>query len=247
MPAGTPKGKILRSNSLSCTLPDIEALISSSISAAKDDIINTFKKELRKVNDTLESLTGRINNIEIHLAEIENKQIRQDNDIKSLNDKVNYITSQSSTSNNDLYKEIELRLSKKENVVISGIPESNAGSVQDRITADEAYINCLMEELDIQNVKYKRIERIGKIPTRGSRLLRVCGLESHKRVDLLKKSKELRNSTQYRRVYIHADLTPMQRHQERELQNELRDRRASGEDVVIYRGKIQPRKQAFFH
>ena len=258
----TPRAKSLRSNSIPCTVSDV--------SSAKDDIISTFKNELEKVCDTLESLSGRMNNIEIRLAEVESKQADQENEIKIMKDELNNLSkleskvtdqeneiktlkgnlsclSNSSSPENDFYDEIEMRMSKRENLIIFGVPESETGSVLDRKAADESYLNHLIQELDIQNFEFKRLERIGKISANRGRLLKVSGVDLQKKQEILRRSRGLRNSNQYKRVFINADLTPMQRQKQRELQSELRDRRTRGEDVIISRGKVQPRDQANFH
>jgi hypothetical protein len=197
------------------------------------------------VNDTLESLTGRINNIEIRLTEVESKQTAHESEMKVIKDSLKNISNRTS-SGNEFYDEIELRLSKKENIILSGVPEIETGSLSDRKAADENHLSHIMKELDVQDFEFKRIERIGRVSAK-RRLLKVSGLDFHKRQEVLRKSKGLRNSNQYKRVYINADLTPMQREKQRELQGELRDRRLRGEDVIIYRGRVQLRNQAHFH
>lgn len=75
----------------------------------------------------------------------------------------------------------------------------------------------------------------------------MSGLDFYKKQEILRRSRELRKSDQYKRVYINADLTPMQRQKQREMQIKLQHRRTRGEDVIIYRGKVQSRDQAHFH
>ena len=85
--------------------------------------------------------------------------------------------SKQNTSNENLYEEIELRIAKKPNTVISGIPEVSNGSAESRKDSDKQYFTNLMHALNLQNVDFKDMHRIGKIiPTR-NRLLRVSGLD----------------------------------------------------------------------
>ena len=53
-------------------------------------------------------------------------------------------------------------------------------------------------------------------------------------------AKNLRKSEQWKGVYISPDLTPSEREEGKKLRDELKARRARGEQVIIRRGRIVP-------
>lgn len=67
--------------------------------------------------------------------------------------------------------------------------------------------------------------------------------DSETKNNVLKKAKTLKNSSKYQRVYVNADLTPEQRKLNKDLRSELKRRKESGEDVVIYRNEIKTRQE----
>jgi len=83
-----------------------------------------------------------------------------------------------------------------------------------------------------------QVRRVGKVRQDMKRILRVnCGDERTVKT-LLMRAKSLKTSYDFRTVYIGRDLTLQQQREERILREELERRRRSGQNVVIYRGKI---------
>ena len=60
------------------------------------------------------------------------------------------------------------------------------------------------------------------------------------RDNILGFARKLRNSKDYKNVYINPDLTKMQREQSRKIRDELKSRRDKGESVIIRKGQIVP-------
>lgn len=230
----TPKGKILRSNSLASVLQDVQKLIST----AKEEIIEIVKAETNKINLRLDSLCNRVKAIEDDMTEIKAKQKDQENELCSL--KLN-IKTQGPQDPTEMYQEFELRLERSKNLIVRGFPEESSGSIEDRQQNDTGKFLCLMNELEIQDVAHKSLQRIGQIRSNGSRMLKITGLDSDKRREILQKSKALRNSRRFKHVYINPDMTPMEQQHHRYLQRELKDLRERGYAAYIYRGKIHTR------
>ena len=88
-----------------------------------------------------------------------------------------------------------------------------------------------------------RLSRIGKPRSDRPRLLKVdCQISSIKN-EILRKAKVLRKSASLRKVFINEDRTPFQQLEWRLLRQKLKQRKDSGEDVVIYRNKVMLRSE----
>ena len=125
--------------------------------------------------------------------------------------------------------------------MIQGGPESDSGSLEDRARHDAARVDELLREIGASETNISNVRRVGRKRKDGSRLLLLRVADPDGRRRILSKSKSLRNSSSMSRVFVKPDLTPMQQAQEKKLRDELRDRRANGEDVVIFRGRIRTR------
>ena len=234
--SNTPKTKVLRSNSLTIAVSDVKQMISS----AKDEIIDILKKELDKMNTMLVSLFTRVINVEENLACVRTKQKELEKEINVLKDKLQKDISFSS-SPTEICNEIEMRFARKQNLVIFGIPEKADGSIESRKKSDEEQFKILMRELEVDDVEFATLQRIGRNASNGARLMKVTGLNPERKREILSKAQQLRNSSTFRRVFIHPDLTPLQQKEHQFLRSELQRLRSKGEDVVIRHGKIVSR------
>ena len=84
----------------------------------------------------------------------------------------------------------------------------------------------------------EEVTRIGRANSSGARLLRFKCESTIEKFDILKKAKDLRNHPEFKGVYINPDLTKSQRETHKALREKLKERRAAGEQVRIYRGRI---------
>ena len=135
-------------------------------------------------------------------------------------------------------KEIELRTRKANNIIISGIQEPQNGTVTERAASDTDKCFDILNFLDVKDRNaIKAVSRIGKPRKDGKRLLRVEFHDFSWKLATLRNAKRLRTSA-WRDVYINPDRTQLQQAEEKQLREELSERRAKGEQVYIYRGKI---------
>ena len=221
-----------RSNSLSdLTLDTLKTLLGEQ----KQEIILSLSSKVDELNSKVTDLISRIKHLENIVTSVSEKQEEQQEEIDNLKELV------SSTANPEsLLDEIQQRLSRANNVVVSGLPEKTSGSVVERTQQDLLQFKRLTEFLDISDVCVTHCTRVGGTRQDGNRLLKVKLMDPIQRAQLLRKSKSLRN-TEFGKVYINPDLTPTQQSKHKELRRELRERRQMGEDVVIYRGSIRPK------
>jgi len=104
----------------------------------------------------------------------------------------------------------------------------------------------MLREVGCETNDTFRLQRLGKISSNHSRPIRISGLNDTHRSDILRRSKSLRLIKRFNKVYINADLTPLQQRESKSLREELSRRRAAGEeDLIIFRGKITSRNQNF--
>lgn len=132
--------------------------------------------------------------------------------------------------------EIENRESRRNNVVIFGLHE------EEDATEDHNQITELLSTLDVDEnaTVTKRSFRMGKKGLR-PRPVKVI-FDSPDKCNLVLRAasrlSKLSPDNNFRKVYIKPDLTPEQLMREKKLREELKSRRAAGENVVMRRGKI---------
>ena len=136
-------------------------------------------------------------------------------------------------------KEKEELEKRKCNIAVSNLPESQAASGEERKQEDIALLtDIIKEELKIC-VKVENSFRVGKRLENKPRML-IVKLESEAiKWDVLKMAKVLRESENemIKNVYINKDLTLQEREKNKKLREELKQRRAQGENVIISKGK----------
>ena len=99
-------------------------------------------------------------------------------------------------------------------------------------------VALLAREIGVDDLEVEEISRIGRLDPTKPRLLRFkCG-DADTRRQLLRNSKNLRQSQRFQRTFINPDLTRFQRARNAELRKELRQRREAGENIAIRRGQI---------
>ena len=146
-------------------------------------------------------------------------------------------------------EEVEMRMSKRNNIIITGIPEQTTGTVGERKMKDEDVVDELADELGITDYKIQDTFRIGK-NLRQPRLLRVTFADVSTKWTFIRKSKRLRDSENFKRCFIKPDFTFHERERNKKLREELQQKRKDGKDWIIRNGMIylrdnQPRHLNF--
>ena len=140
------------------------------------------------------------------------------------------------------------RAYRKNNVIVYGIQESEEKEAEKRIHHDTQIMEKIAETLEIDGTKLKKLTRLGKRETiegKGDdeirpRPLKVVLDDEQSKNELLKRARYLK-TTKFRNVYIVPDMTTKEREQRRMLVKERDARKAQGQDMVIYRGKLVTR------
>ena len=140
-----------------------------------------------------------------------------------------------------IVNEVEERDRRKPNLIVSGLLEKEEGDVLERKRWDEKQVEALFQSLCQMNKDaISSVHRIGKVNLVKStpRLLKVVCRDNESKRALLRKARDLRNTANFKQVYVNPDLTPVQQEQSKRLRRELRMRRDRGEDVVISNGRV---------
>lgn len=204
----------------------------SALASTKEELM----KELKKISGTLNALEAKIRNVEDTLQRVLDTQTIQDAEMKILKKEISTMKD----NYDGILAEVESRDRRKANLILSGIPEKDEGTAEERKRSDLLTVKRLFSTLDNSTKKdlISAVVRIGKITSSRPRLLKVICCDSETKRTLLSKSKDLRNFEQYKNVYINPDLTPLQQVKNNKLREELRNRRNLGEDVTIRNGRV---------
>lgn len=140
-------------------------------------------------------------------------------------------------------KEMELRESKKLNIIFFNVEESTSGNKEDAMREDDEKLDQLQQELNT-SATLSNIIRLGTRNPDKPRPIKatVENLSEHRKI--LKAAKSLRLSADNSHVYVSRDLTPLEREAWRKLVLERKERQEESkrnqENVrwVIYRGKV---------
>ena len=220
----TPTDRLTRSGSnpnTNITLSDIKDLIES----ASTKIVSSLRSEIDNLSATMSMILTKVKDIEIKNNSLEERCTKLELDQANL------------------LMELEERDRRRQNVIISGLPEKLDGSVTERKEWDTQQVNELFQNLiDFNENVIKSTFRLGNASSARPRLLKVVCRDVDIKRELIIKAKTLRTLQDYDNVYLNTDLTPLQQRENKKLRDELKRRKALGEDVFIRRGKVTLRE-----
>ena len=136
-------------------------------------------------------------------------------------------------------EEVEDRARRRLNVVISGLPECSDG---DDDETDFTKCREILRDICHDTDGVVAVQRLGRSREDNTRLLKVKCRDSDFRDLILRRAKELRRHVFHKTIFINPDRTPLEQEQHRILLRELKLRRESNEDVVIFRNRVVPRR-----
>ena len=138
-------------------------------------------------------------------------------------------------------KEEEEEISKRKcSVIVHGLPEPSAESSESRLNLDNEMVENLLHKIDLDSVSVDKITRLGKLvdgQDAKPRPVKLTIASEAQKEQVLKQAKNLRKIQEggMQNVFIHQDLTPLQRQRKKRklLVQELRRRQADGEQNLI--------------
>lgn len=229
----TPKTRSTRSGSSSATLTiaDVKVLTDS----VRVEVIDTLKSEIGSLKEVISSLQGSINALEKKNQALQQRCSDVDAELQLLRaDKFETAST--------IVGEVEDRLRRGCNLVISGVPEPDFDDppVSD-FSKCAKIIETVCDDLTSEGV-IKTANRIGRPGARGPRLLKIKCKDVETRNQILRRAKDLRKSSQYKGVFINPDRTRMEQMHFKSLLKDLKYRKDNNEDVVIFRDSVVRRK-----
>lgn len=239
----TPTSKKISTKSSPSINKDTKAFLESM----KEEIIESFKSEIKSIAGRLDALENRISNFEISTTELRKVQERQSNDIKELkadlvkvqrqNDK---FASFSEALPCAILQEVDDRKRRENNVILRGIKEQLTGSVEERKAHDRKEIEKVFDflEIPIHSIHVSETARIGRLRGDGMRPIRIKFCNFSGKIAALRNSASLRFSDPFKSIYLNPDYTPSQQSDRKKLHEELRSRRSAGEEVKIFRNRV---------
>lgn len=222
----TPSQMRTRSNSnptsaVTVTLSDVKNLMETVLT----EKLGSLEKKIDSVVDSLKMVITRMEKIEGKHKEIESRCRRIEEDQMNI------------------FSELEERERRKTNLVVTGVPEREDGTVKERMEWDEEKVKSLFQDLaELDRGDFTKTYRLGRVDSRKPRPLKiVCRSDEIKR-KILMKAKDLRSMSTYEGTYVNPDQTPLQQRQSKALREEYKRRKTLGENVLLRHGKIISRQ-----
>ena len=151
---------------------------------------------------------------------------------------VNNTTSEDQAEIDDINK-------RKTNVIVHGLSESTAETVEEKRSDDNVLVENLLHELHLDTASVSKAIRLGKRPDTADAKPRPIKLElasEKQKFEVLKQAKNILRNKEGA-PFLHPDLTMKQRKKRKELVMELNQRTSNGEqNLMIYNWRIVQRR-----
>jgi len=226
-----------------------EELISRKSSITKQDLLEAVCALKRRgpqdialdaISDVIDkSLRERLDPIIENLREVTQQLLKLKSNVESLESDVKACRQNQENLFSDVANEAVMRYQRRKSVIISGLELKQDGELEARKEDDGTKVGKVLEYFQLSEKDTTEIERIGKAGSGKRQLLRVRFACITEKQTVLRRAREIRSH--FPDVFINPDRTPRQQEEFRKLRNELKTRKESGEDVVIYKGSVVQR------
>ena len=132
----------------------------------------------------------------------------------------------------NVVQEVSERQRRGKNVIVFGLPETNADSKQERMKSDVAFLAELGGSIEVDVSQAADLLRLGKFDhakTVNSRPLRISMPHERAVSTFLRAAGRLKGNERWKNIRIAGDKTPMQLKLHREMRQQLNSRLAEGE------------------
>ncbi len=237
--------KSTRSNSVSAgnTPTDFEVLINK----AKEDIVKQINPQILKVLNALDSLSAKIDHVEMRLADLTERTNMNEERIGLIVTRLHELERKQELRDKgnvdfeEVAEESYQRSLRAENIIISGICEPREGLLEERQQQDAMFCRELFRALD-PSVEPKAVVRLGRTGNVKPRLIKVTCNSVKDKFSILRRSKELRSHPKFSKIFLSPDRTRRQQAEDKILREDLKRRREDGEtELIIYKGRIMNR------
>ena len=211
----------------------IDTKIGKEIEQVKIELVE-MKTEVKSTGDLAKTVDTKLETVvEASLVNGFDQKV----EIK-VNDKVKHMK-------DDVEESMEIER-RKNNLVFHGVKESVTPLVNfDQLGSTKSEDQELVEELLKSGLRLdatrhiEGVQRIGRFVQGKIRPLRVAIKTFEARNEILKRARDLQNSTEFKRIFIAPDLTRKQQQIDKELRDKVKEFRSQGmTDVKIKSGKV---------
>ena len=207
-----------------------------------------FSRMEKKIDEISKALLENTAAMKAEIAKVETKQKTYSEAVSSQGAVSEPKFSQNSFQEcfENFHSEKEEQSKRKCNLAVVNMPESTSTESAERIKEDiDLLTDIIKQELHL-NVRIEKAIRVGKKKDDQPRVMIVTLKDEETKWEVLKASKALRESENEitKNMYINRDMTRQERERNRLLREELKARRANGENVKIVKGKCVVLKKA---
>lgn len=208
-----------------------------------EEKVDKNEEMIKKINTREpEMITSEKNNNEVRVdLEKEIRNVKEEIVKKSIEEikKNNATENKKLEEFRNIFEEME-KEKRKRNIVAFNLKESEKTEAHERYNDDEEICKELLGgALGRSNVRFSKLIRMGKKVEGKNRPLLVKLEKEEERWEILKIAKRLRTTKGFERVYLAKDLTREERIKDRNLRDELHEKRVNWEGrFIIRRGKV---------
>lgn len=202
--------------------------------------INMLKKDVAAVRDevgnishTIESIVTENKYLKDKLTTLTTNTENTEKKLNILEADINHLKLVSPTTSapaseicEEVIGEIQERNVRAKNIIVVGIPESKASSVDERQEYEKTEILKFLKPIHKDCPRPDKIIRLGRYNPANTRAIKVCFSSE----EIVKAILRNRNKTDQGNIKIYSDQTPKQRKHMQTVKEELQKRTASGEN-----------------
>eukprot|EP00794_Sanderia_malayensis_P019676 gene19676-21622_t len=206
----------------------------------RDELKKEIHQELETIREEIKEVKKE-NNKKDRQTEIDQELETIRKEIKGVKKEVQETSIVASAEKN--LKEMELRESKKLNLVLFNVEESNAITKDDSAEDDKVKLSKIQEELNT-SANFSNFTRLGAKSQNKTRPLKVTVSHMAEHRSILKVAKNLRKSKKFSSVYISRDMAPLEREAWKKLGMERKEKQEDSDTKqeemrwIIFKGEV---------
>lgn len=239
----TPEDDLIRQfsdfkNEILGILKDFTKSQTESVNSIRNDI-SFIKEQLTDYRATTDRLISENNNIKLQIENLATNITDTQERVKTLETDLYALQSNQPASSlakqcfseysDDIIREVQERLQRNKNIIISGITEPHMTDMTKKREADRSAVNNFLHTIHPTCPEPVKIIRLGKYDGQKLRLIKVCFASSETAKEILKNKLNLKDN----KFKIYSDQTPIQYQTMLNLREELRNRTEKGESGLI--------------
>lgn len=207
--------------------------------------INIIKKDISSINEQLTEMKTKTDQLIVEHSsfktEIQNlsSTVNENQEkIKGIENDVQALQSASSSSEYStsmttygfIMTELQERMERSKNIVITGVSEPQSENIEMKRENDRCEVKKILSDIHPSYPEPGKIIRLGKYDGKKTRPLKVCFSTSEVAKIILKNKSNYKGNSN---IKIYSDQTPNQKQDMTNLREELRQRKEKGESDLI--------------